>query len=382
MRAMKRNCLFFALVVLGMSSCVTEIRDFEQIGNDSFLTVEATLSNQKGPHQVVVSTSSPSITLNVDNKPVVGARVYLTDDKNGTVNLTEIVSGIYETSANYRGIVGNTYVLHINLPSGKKYESSPEKLIASPTIDNIKYNFNVKTNYPLTDARSVGFDLTLDFTDPPEPNQYYEWKWTHYERSLYCATCTLGYDYSLLKCSTTPNFPNGQTFPETINYQCYENCFDKASNTTYNILSDNLFNGQKVSNYPIARIPYNNKSLYYIQVEQRAISQKLYQYFRSIKDVTQNAGTLFDVPAETQFSPNIHSLDNANERILGAFEVFGSDKKIVYVDRQISSLGYSPVLTVYPGRSIPPPPGAISGPRAACTEGKYKTKTEPEAFKE
>ena len=41
--ATKHLLLYFLMMTLGMWSCVTEIRDFEQIGNNSFLTVEATL---------------------------------------------------------------------------------------------------------------------------------------------------------------------------------------------------------------------------------------------------------------------------------------------------------------------------------------------------
>jgi hypothetical protein len=379
---MKRLFLYIALTTFGLWSCVTEIRDFEQIDENSFLTVEATLSSSVGPQKVYISFSSPSITINVENRPAKSAQVFITDDKGGRENLKETVDGTYETSATYKGIVGNTYTLHITLSNGKKYQSTPEKLIAAPEIDSIHTDFTVKTNYPLTDGRSVGYDVSLDFKDSPEPNQYYQWKWTHYERTVFCASCERGYDYVLGKCSVLPNFPNGQTFPELINYPCNENCFDILLSSTYNILSDNLLNGQKVTNYPIVRVPFNDRSLYYLKIEQRAISEKMYRYFRSIKDVTQNSGTLFDVPAVTQFSPNMYSLDDANEYILGAFEVFGSQEKIIYVDRQVGSSSYSPVRIVYKGRMLPPPPGAISGPTASCTEGKYRTKKEPEAFKE
>lgn len=379
---MKHLVLYFSLIALGMWSCVTEIRDFEQIDNNSFLTVEASLSNQAGAQRVIVSYSSPSITLNVENKPVQKALVFITDDKGGRVNLTEIVDGIYETLPNYKGIIGNIYTLHITLLNGKKYESTPEKMIAAPLIDKIDIKFVVKTNYSLTDGRSLGYDVTIDFKDSPEPNQYYQWKWTHYERTLYCAKCSLGYNYSLSKCSTIPNYPYGQTSPELINYKCGEQCFDVSFSPTYNILSDNLLNGQQITNYPIARVPYDGRTLYYLKIEQRSISQKMFRYFRSIKDVTQGSGTLFDVPAETQFSPNMFSVDNSNERILGAFEVFGAEEKIIYIDRLVGSDGYTPVTATDFGRELPPPPGAINGPRANCVEGKYRSTKEPKGWKD
>ena len=375
--------IIIALISLGMGSCISEIRDFEQIGNDSFLTIEASLSNQKGPHKALISVSSPSISINVDNKPFTNAKVFIIDGKGGRENLTEITAGAYQTSPTFKGIVGYSYVLNITLPNGKSYKSTPEKMLPVPLIDKVDAKFAVKTNYPLDDIRSVGYDVTLNFQDSPTPNQYYQWKWTHYEKSVYCASCSLGYDFDLGKCATTPNYSYGQSSPETINYTCGEPCFDITYNTTYNVLSDNLLNGQQVKNYPIMRIPFSSPSLYYLKIEQRAISEKMYRYFRSIKEVTSGSGTLFDVPAETQFSPNIISLSDAKEKILGAFEVFGVEQKIIYVDRNKGSEGYSPVRVKYSGRQLLAPPGSAGGgPRARCTEGKNRTKIQPEAFRE
>lgn len=356
-----------------MFSCVTEIRDFEQIEGNSLLTIEAILSNQEGPHKVLVSYSSPSISINVENTPITNARVYIIDDKNKRQDLNESVVGTYLTSSNFKGIVGNTYTLHIDLQNGKKYQSTPEKLLPVPVIDKINSKFVVKTNYPLTDSRSGGFDVTLDFKDSPEPNQYYQWKWTHIERAIYCAFCTNGFDFDKGKCTVDLNF-NGRN--ELINYQCNSSCFDIVFSSTYNILSDNLFNGQKIVNYPIARVPFSSFSLYYLKIEQRAISEKLFKYFRSIKSGTQNVGTLFDLPSETQYSPNIYSLDNKNEKILGAFEVFGLQEKVVYIDRLTGTNGYAPVRVQGLGKDIVP------SVRAACIEGKYRTKIEPKDFRE
>jgi hypothetical protein len=377
---MKQSILFFTALILGLSSCISEVKDFVPIESNSFLTVQANLSNQERPHRVILSQSSPNIKLNTEDSPIKKAVVFIKDDKNQTENLTEISDGIYETSAGYKGIIGNTYTLNITLPNGKKYQSSPEKLYGVAPIDKINYSFSVKTNYPLTDLRSVGFDVTVDFKDSPSPNQYYQWTWTHYERVLFCATCRLGYDFANLECSKTPNYAFGQKVPEIINFRCGTNCFDIEKSTTYNILSDNLLNGQQVNNFPIMRVPFNDRKLYYLKIQQRTISQKSYQYFRGIKDVAQNSGTLFDTPAITQFSPNIFNVDDKNERILGLFEVFGSDEQIILIDRNVGTGNYNPVVSLMPGREFLG--GSPTGPRAACIEGKYRTKIIPKDYKD
>jgi hypothetical protein len=110
----------------------------------------------------------------------------------------------------------------------------------------------------------------------------------------------------------------------------------------------------------------------------------MYQYYRSIKEVTQNSGTLFDTPAETQLSPNMFSLDDSDERILGVFEVFGSNERFVYVDRLVGTDDYLPVLDPVFGRQLPNPsiPLDPPRPRAACIEGKYRTRTQPEGYRD
>jgi hypothetical protein len=381
---MRKKWFYLSIIIFCTCSCVTKYNDFEQIDSNSFLVVEATLSNQNGPHKVFISYSSPSININVENRPIKNAIVYITDSKNVREDLTEDKDGEYVTSSKFRGIVGNTYTLNMILPNGRKYQSTPEKLNEAPLIDGINSKFVVKTNYPLTDSRSLGFDVTVDFTDSPQSNQYYQWKWTHYERTLFCATCSMGYDYVLKRCSLVPNYEADQTFPETINFKCASTCFDITFSPDYIIFSDNLLNGQKITDLPIARVPYDNRSIYFLKVEQRAISQRIYQYLRSIKNASQNSGTLFDVPAETQLSPNIFSLDDANENILGAFEVFGSNEQFVYVDRLIGTDNYLPILKPIFGRQLPNPsvPTDPPRPRADCIEGRYRTRVQPQGFRE
>lgn len=73
------------------------------------MTVEASLSDQVGSQRVYVSYSSPSITINVENKPISSANVYFVDDKGKTERLTEITEGVYETSPNFKGVAKKTY---------------------------------------------------------------------------------------------------------------------------------------------------------------------------------------------------------------------------------------------------------------------------------
>lgn len=364
-------------------SCITEIRDFKQAGSNSFITIDASLSDRVEAHQIFLSYSASSISGITQDIPIKEAIVSVTDNTGIRTVYHELENGVYQTDNNFAGIVGRIYTLDIVLKDGKHYQSLPEKLSAVPPIKDINYEFVPQTNYPEIDGRRVGFNVTLDFEDPAETGQYYQWDWVHYERALYCSSCDNGYDYSIGGCANSsdrlPYYERWNTM-RPIRYRCSENCFDITRENKFNIFSDELFNGKPVSNLPILRVPFDNYQDYYLVIEQRAITKDVYEYLNTLKNSTQNNGTLFDTPAITQFSPNIKCISNSKERVLGVFSVFGVDKKLMYINRNIDTKGYRPIRTVYSGREAFLPPGAISPPLTPCVESKTRTKQEPENF--
>jgi hypothetical protein len=207
---MKTYLRFLILsLMLGLSSCIDELRDYTQATGERYLSVEASLSDLKGPHRVYLSFSSPNININTESTPITGATVFFEDDLGKQERLSELSGGVYESSATFQGVVGRSYTLNITLQNGKKYKSTPEQIMASPAIDSVYTQFKIDTDYPTNDARRYAFQVFADFKDPAKPQQYYEWKWTHYERTLYCASCERGYDYIQNKCSIENNFPLG-----------------------------------------------------------------------------------------------------------------------------------------------------------------------------
>lgn len=374
----KINIILYLLTIGSFLSCVTKLNDFEPMPSEPILTIEATLSDQPKSHRVYISYSTPSILSSLGSEQVKGAKVTLTDDLGRTETLNEVTKGIYETSSSYQGEVGRSYVLSIVLPDGTSYRSSPQLLKAAPKIEKIANEFVIKDQFQEKDGRRMGFDVTLNFKDSLETEQYYQWVWTHYERTLYCISCPNGYPRPDGTCSNGDLEGVDLYLPgRPINYQCYENCFDIAYSTDINILSDELLNGQEVAGWPIARVPFDSALPYYLLIEQRRISKENYMYLRAVKNGIEQTGTLFDTPVETPLSPNIQCIDDPQKKILGAFIVFGVDEKLVYIKRDSAALLYAPIRKIYQGREPYTPPSPAMPPRGPCIESKYRTKQTP-----
>lgn len=321
--------IYLILFLVTVGSCITPITDFTQIASKSFLTVEASLTDQVGPQKVKLYNSSDKLTGSYF-LPITKAKVYIVDEKGIQENLTESsLKGTYLTSAKFAGRVGGTYILNIETTDGKKYQSLAETMKPVPEIENVISRFEIYDIYARGDSRRGGFNIYVDFQDNATAGDNYQWYWKHYERAFICESCVGGsYDFRTMSC-VQPRIPTDVT----LNYRCDGDCWDITFSTDLNIFSDSYLNGQRITGKLVARVPYDGVTPYYLQFEQRAITRNSYNYYQGLNAQIQNNGTLFDVPAETRFSFNIKSTTNPAEKILGIFDVYSVRKKIFYIDR-------------------------------------------------
>ena len=379
---MKSKGLF--LFLLGLCySCVTPVNDFEQISYAKFLTIDATLTDQLNTTKVQIYRSSDDLANSVF-KPVTQAKVYFMDEQGLKEIQTEsLVAGTYLPAKNFVGKVGSTYTLFIETSDGSIYQSSPETMKSTPDLENVITRFGLQDNFSKGDARRGGFNIYLDFQDPATVGDNYQWVWKHFERANTCSNCVFGtYNFRLNTCVISSP-PTSLTF----NYSCNADCWNITYSSELNVFSDAYLNGQRVTGKQVARVPFDSTSTYYLQLEQRAITRNVFNYYQGLKIQTQNNGTLFDVPAETRFSFNIKSKTNPEEKILGIFDVYSVKKKIFYIDRLkgIAS-DESPVYTnVIEGRIVECSPleaslGCLD--KTPCIEGRFRTKIKPEGWKD
>ena len=372
--------IYLILLLVLVGSCITPITEFTQISSQSFLTVDATLTDQIGSQKVKLYASSDRLT-GAYFLPITRAKIYVTDEKGVREDFLELATkGTYFSSSKFIGRVGGTYTLNIETSDGKKYQSQAETMKPVPEIENLLTRFEVQDNYVKGDPRRGGFNLYVDFQDPATAGDNYQWYWKHYERAYICETCQGGalYDFKTNTC-VSPRTPTEQIW----NYRCDGNCWDISFSTDLNIFSDSYLNGQRITGKQVARVPFDGISPYYLQFEQRAITRNSYNYYQGLNAQIQNNGTLFDVPAETKFSFNIKSTTNPSEKILGIFDVYSVRKRIFYIDRTKTPQGESPVTKGLQGDIFSCLPQQVGcKDLVQCNDGLFRTPFKPEGWKD
>lgn len=375
-----KNTLFYTLLMgLVAWACINPIKDFVQVDATSFTTIEADISDDTALSKVRLTSSSNRLTSQF-SLPISKATVYVTDQNGVKTTFTEgTPTGTYYPSTGFKGVVGSSYKLSVQLMTGKSYESAVETMKAVPEIENLITRFEILDQYSKVDIRRAGFSVYLDFKDFQNEGDFYLWNWKHFEKIRLCATCTDGgrYDFKKLDC-VQPRFPNDAI----LNYMCDGNCWDISTNNDLNVFSDVLTNGQRVVGRQVARIPFDNWTPYYFRLEQRSITRSAYAFYQSLISQIQSSGSLFDVPAETRFSLNIKSTTNPAEKVIGIFNVFSVKKKIFIIDRSKDiPVGELPIIPTVLGETYTCPPGSVGcQEKVPCMESNTRTKITPEGW--
>ena len=308
-------------VALILSQCVTSY-DPKITENAQKLVVDGTITNQPGPCKIRLQYSYP-YTNQTSVNTIGGAIVVMSDDQGMTEKLTDRGQGLYETSVTgIRGIVGRKYHITIKTPDGKTYASNPELL--KPVAEFGKFY----TEYQETNSAKLRgqFAMYVDVKDPSTPNDFYRWKWAHYEEVNYC----------LQTVTTTPG-----GVIATRN-KCCEPCWKiEACNGCIILANDRLTNGQTITRVPIGKIPFDGVSSYFILFEQHSLTQEAYQFWKGVDSQINNSGGIFDLPAATVVG-NVNCTSHPEEQVLGYFGASSVVYKSMYIPRNTTaSLPYN-----------------------------------------
>ena len=108
---MRHLILFFCALFL-LSSCETEIEDFQTQNVSSAIVVYGEISNVDGPYNVrlnYVSAYSPYDATQFSGQPITDANVRLVDGNGKETAYYEKSKGYYLSPAGFKGVVGEKY---------------------------------------------------------------------------------------------------------------------------------------------------------------------------------------------------------------------------------------------------------------------------------
>jgi hypothetical protein len=319
MTAMKR--IFAFLFLVAVASCIDPyIPDLKNY--KSLLVVEGLITNENNSYKIKLSRTTGQE--NSIPEKVTDANVYITDGDGIKTDLQNLGDGNYKTdSTSFTGIIGQKYTLQIITIDGKEYKSEECTMLPVAGIDKIYYEKGDEISGNLGES-FTGLKILLNSTDATGTNQYF--RWTYEETWEFLLPNPPRY-----KCV----FVNDQdTYLFEFLTDIKENCWkkNKSGEIIINSIlsgSTNFINKQLIQFIDPVKSDRLTKE-YSILVKQYSISEKEYNFWNNLKKAGNAGGDIFN-SQPYQVISNVHNVNDANEMVLGYFEVSTVSQKRIFI---------------------------------------------------
>ena len=323
------------------TSCVDQI-DFPLNKGVEKLIVSGQVNNLNEPQLVFLSETTSAdrepllsgdyFTLNDLPRPVSGATVKLiANNPEGRSNVvyTETKIGQYEMNTGLDLERATDIYLEIEI-QGRTYRSKPQVMPKIVGSDELSYSFTrgIIEDQPETAFISIETTATL----PQETGGYYL-RWDVDEAYYWNLTF----------------FPNPFNRPPP---DCYVFGYPDPSRITL-VNGDLLNNPGGTTSQIVAQrvIDESFLSRHYFNVRQVSTDREAFEYWRRIKELVNNTGSVFDTPP-APVNGNIYNVDDSEEVVLGYFEVAKVNLTRIYTTRADVPFFNPEVCTYAPNRPL------------------------------
>lgn len=345
-----RYLKLFFLLLLG--ACLDPLSYDVEVQDKIGISISGNISDQPGPYTIRINKTFDIKSELYLKEPVSNAKIIISDDTGVEAELVEVEAGKYETNgSDIQGYVGRVYKIRVELDDGKVYESIPDTLLSSGTIDTIRYSYmSIRS---VGGVPAYGFEINADATvgegsplfmfamtgtfkaithpelipigPPPAPSK---------------APCNPIPDSGVCNfyplCSGLLNVGSTQR-PVHIRVKPCECC--ECWYNIYNdrpILSDELFNqtgkydNQKIDFIPITAWVFKEKI--YVQVAIRSLSKNSFRFVKAIRDQVDGTGSLFQ-PVSGRIPKNFIQISGSKLDVEGLFYATSIKSKGFYILR-------------------------------------------------
>lgn len=371
-------------------------------GSKGNLIVEGTLNNLNEQGGIRIARTDPQsefissefsktiFTLSQEQFPETGALVSVVVNGAETIFLSEVSPGFYKYPDNFKGEIGNSYQLKISRTNGDNYSSSLDKMLPVAPIDNYFEEFNPDgTGIRTTNGQQLASnDIYVDYSDPANEQNFYQWEWTSWELKQYCATCRQG-RYNQYEIEEGVN--TGDCFRDLIlnpndvyDYTCQESSWQIFRNSEILIFSDAFTNGQPQKAKRVAQIPLYQSNPCLVSIRQSSLQANAYRYFKLLEDQAINTGTLADTPP-APIRGNVFNDEDDTEPVLGYFVVSAAAEERINLSRSNARGGViNGLFFVLNNREAilePTSSERIDIPLALCKETENTTSIMPKGWR-
>jgi hypothetical protein len=342
---------FFSKILISIGlitiSCVDPY-DVDIKNNLHAIMVEGEITDEDRPQFVKIYSSNYNYQI-VNKIPVADLKVKVVVNGMEEIKLSDDNKGTYFFPVEFKAKPEHTYQLIFEDKKGQKYQSSIEKLQASPAIDSV-YDFFETDGTVAFGKPAHSNNIYIDFKDAdPDPN-YFQWTWRLWEKQSICL----------------------ETFYYDVN--CSEECYEIIYNKDLSILDDRFYNGKAVKGKLVGKIPYYQYFGALLEIKQKSLTERAYRFYRNLQNISQNTGTFADTPPQL-IGGNVKNMTNDSEIISGLFTVAGVSTKKYWISRINAQINGKPIGLL--GRKPYVLPNGLTAP---CTPGKNKTPIMPDGW--
>ena len=309
-----KRLIYTYLLLLFISGCIYDynpkIEKYENL-----LVVYGLLTDLQGPHVVKLSRSS-DINSSVPQWET-GAIITLIQEEQNPLVMEETSEGVYSTSNDFVGVIGEKYKIHISTNNGNEYESEYITLQDIPEIGSVyaEYEERPTTNINV-DLKGYQFYVDTDASDSDV--EYFRWDMIE--------TWEFHMPYYVDKLWT------GDTIIDSILPSV---CYREQKVNEFFISSSNEYSSNVIKRFPLNYVSNETDKLrvkYSLFVNQYALSKESYFYWKNQLTNNQQQGGLYD-SQPFQIIGNIRCLTDPDEVVLGIFEASHVASKRVIVEK-------------------------------------------------
>ena len=330
MKKLKTYILCSAIIVLLYTACVEPI-DIKTLSFEDVLVVEALITNEYKTHQIKLSNSfrfEDEAAL-----PENDADVFITEDTGSRIDFTETSeAGIYSSTIPFAAESGKIYQLFITTSDNKSYQSKAISMTNTTQIDKVYAERGVNSN-------EQGVSIFVDSYDDTGNSKYY--KYEYEETYKIIAPNWVSQDLVIVPIVVVGEDGVKDTIQglelqskTTEQKTCYNTEVSKGIilTGTTDLLED------RVEKFEVRFIKSINPIIshrYSILVKQYVLSIDAHSYYKTLKKLSSSEnGIVQTQPGFIQ--GNISSMDNADEKVIGIFEVSSvSEKRIFFNYRDL-----------------------------------------------
>jgi hypothetical protein len=326
MKTLKKIGIVAAAALIG--SCVDPF-DVPKINFVPQLAVDATITDETGPHNVTLTYTS-KLSNDYSNRVFVSGAIVRIKDETAdiTTGLVETSPGKYQTPANWSVVIGREYTLHIQLADGREFRSDTQKVKPAGEIDTLQLVYlpnSINQDDAAQPQNALG--IYIDSRGIAGESNFFRWRWTGtYEVETDPASKTrIDPD-----CMCEVPDPPACSFGLCSCCICWVNDFSSRAMVSNNQLStDNAFYNVFLGKIPIE--PFRFFKKYHIEIEQLSLSESAYQFWKLVQAQQQGATDIFQ-PNAIKIRGNIQAVTNPNDEVFGvvSFSAVAKASRFIY----------------------------------------------------